>query len=184
MTNDQTARSARRAATVVAVPLALLTGFIAFQVLKPSPAPEPQASPSPQPQSTEPVTMPALALSEQQTLVCKAFLSRLPDSVGPDKRRQVTAGQEQNAAFGDPPVTVACGGAQPTFPPTDPVVSTNRVCWHADDASRSWTTTDRQVPVTVTVPQDRSGAKWLTSLSPAIAASIRPIEGPWGCEHS
>ncbi|MFC7763591.1 DUF3515 family protein [Catellatospora bangladeshensis] len=66
---------------------------------------------------TAPVAVPAPSLNARQTTVCRALLSQLPDRLQDLPRRDVTAGHEQNAAYGDPAVTVACGAAPvPSLP--------------------------------------------------------------------
>lgn len=173
MTND-VRRSASRVATLVAIPVALLAGFAAFQVLKPAEA---------GPQPTGPVTMPAKALDARQAEVCRALLSRMPDKVRDRQRRQVTSGHEQNAAFGDPPITVECGGDTPAFAPTDIVYPLSGVCWIPDTSGTRWTTVDREVPVAVMVPSDYdSPGQWVIAFSGAISATVPTAHVPSGCK--
>jgi hypothetical protein len=173
MTND-VRRSASRVATLVALPVALLAGFIAFQALKPAP---------PKAQSTDPVTMPAKALSTRQSDVCRALLSRMPDQVRDRQRRQVTAGHEQNAAFGDPAITVQCGAQAPAFAPQDTVYAFSGVCWFPDAAGTTWTTVDREVPIAIVVPKDYdSPGQWVAAFSGPITATVPTANVPWGCK--
>ncbi|WP_117211854.1 DUF3515 domain-containing protein [Allorhizocola rhizosphaerae] len=181
MNNDQAARSARRIATLIAIPLALLAGFVMFQLLKPRAAPVEQ----PRVQSSAPVTMDAPALDERQTLVCRALLSQLPDEIRDLKQRPVTAGPEQNAAYGDPAITVACGTPKPEVALTDKVFDINGVCWHADPTSTRWTTVDREVPITVAVPDSYQPAfPWVALLSNPVASTVLSTDGPvpTGCK--
>ncbi len=181
MNNDPTTRSARRIATLIAVPIALVVGFVAFQVLKP--APEPVTTP--RVQSSTPVEMPARTLDERQTTVCRALLSQLPTEIRDAKQRPVTAGPEQNAAFGDPAITVACGTPPSTVALTDKVFALNSVCWHADPTSTRWTTVDREVPITVTVPEKYQPAfQWVLLFSNPIASTVPSTDGPvpTGCK--
>lgn len=185
MNNDQAARSARRLATAVALPLAVVAGFIAFQTLKPAPAPTASPSPSPRVMTTAPVEIAAVKLDERQALVCRAFLSKLPERVRELDRRQVTGGHEQNAAFGDPALTLACGGSPLSFDPADVVYPINGVCWHANKAGTVWTTVDREVPITLTLPAELAGAgsgQWAGAFSPTVTASVlsSPTK-PSGC---
>lgn len=129
--------------------------------------------------------MAAPPLEERQATVCRALLSQLPDTIRDRPQRQVTAGHEQNAAFGDPAITLACGGALPSFPAADWVFSLDGVCWHPDSTKTQWTTVDREVPVTVNVPQeyDQPG-QWVIAFSSSIVASVPSGDMPSGCEDS
>jgi len=167
-------RSASRVATLVAVPIALLAGFVAFQVLKPA---------DPKPQETGPVTMPAKVLDGRQTEVCRTLLARMPDRVRDRQRRQVTAGQEQNAAFGDPAIKLACGGEAPSLAQTDFVYRLSGVCWLPDSAGTRWVTVDREVPIVIEVPAGYdSPGQWVTAFSGAISAAVPPAHVPSGCK--
>lgn len=173
VTND-VRRSASRVATLVAVPVALLAGFVAFQALKPA---------TPKPQATDPVTMPAKALDPRQTAVCRALLARMPEKVRDRQRRQVTAGHEQNAAFGDPAITLECGTQRPSFAPQDMVYGFSGVCWLPDAAGTKWTTVDREVPIAIVVPKDYdSPGQWVAAFSGAITATVPTADAPWGCQ--
>jgi len=175
VTNDAR-RSATRVATLVAVPVALIAGLVAFQALKPA---------QPKPQATGPVTMPAPPLDERQAAVCRALLVRMPEAVRDRQRRPVTAGHEQNAAFGDPAITVACGGEMPSFAPTETVYPLSGVCWVADSTGIKWTTVDREVPVVVTVPAGYdSPGQWVTAFSGPISVTIVPAHVPSGCKQA
>jgi hypothetical protein len=187
--NDQATRSAGRIATLIALPLALLAGFGVFQLLKPAEnkplvAPPPVAS---QVVPTTPVPMTALPLNERQTVVCRALLSQLPEQVRHLPRRAVTAGHEQNAAYGEPALTLSCGGSTPTgFPDEEIVYQLNNVCWRKDPASSVWTTIDREVPVHVTVPAGLEGpGQWVTAFSGTVTATVPSLpQVPFGCKKS
>ena len=186
---DRTARQAALWATVVAVPLSLLVAFLLFARLSPD-APEagPDPAGEPRPQSTAPVELPAPALADGPAVICRALLSRLPANVRDLAQRPVTAGSEQNAAYGDPPLTVACGVPPAVFPPTDDLWTVNRVCWHAAPLTAGavvLTTVDREVPVRVKVPQAyEQPLQWVAPISDAVVASVRsatPGTIPAGC---
>lgn len=185
MNNDQTARSARRLATLIAIPVALIAGLVAFQVLKPQPTPQPLAEESPATvQASSPVSLPAPPLGERHATVCRALLAMLPDEIRDRPRRQVTGGHEQNAAYGDPAITLSCGGEVPEFQPTDFVYPLNEVCWFADQTGTKWTTVDREVPVTVYVPRDYDApGGWVILFSTPVDSAVAPISGdlPFGC---
>lgn len=185
---DPTSRSARRVATLVAVPVAALAGIGAFAALggfDRSPAPGASATPS-RPAATSPVTVSAPPLAPQPAAVCRALLARLPQALSVGPRRPVTAGQEQNAAYGDPPVLLSCGFAQvASLAPQDTVYQLSGVCWHAVElpVGTVWTTVDREVPVTVTVPRayDQPG-QVVIELVPPVLAAVRPAPAvPTGC---
>ena len=97
----------------------------------------------------------------------------------------MSAGSEQNAAYGDPPIIVECGTEMPAVGDTDLVYPLSGVCWYsATEADRTvWTTVDRTVPVTVTVPGPPEGAaQVVVPLSSAIGTNL-PLRDttPTGC---
>ncbi|WP_434090283.1 DUF3515 domain-containing protein [Micromonospora avicenniae] len=184
---EGTNRRAALIATLVALPITLLVGVLAFVQLAPdSPAPEPSPSATAaRPQSTAPVEMAAPALATRPAVLCRALLSQLPPTVRDLHQRPVTAGPEQNAAYGDPAVTLACGGAEPSLPPTSDVYSVNKVCWYADEQPDATvlTTVDRETAVTVRVPREYGAAlQWMPPISDTIVAAV-PSGGdiPAGC---
>ena len=112
--SDPTTRSAALWATAIALPVAILAGFLIFWQL--TPADGPAAAPATAPPSTTPTTpvqMAAPALSARTAQVCLAVTSQLPNTLRDLPARKVSAGPEQNAAYGEPPITVACGVPQP-----------------------------------------------------------------------
>ncbi len=74
---DPVTRSAARWAALIALPVALVAGLIAYRVLSRS-GNAPAASPSPAPQATAPVAMPAPSLPVRDALVCQSLVSHLP----------------------------------------------------------------------------------------------------------
>jgi hypothetical protein len=200
---DPATRRAALWATLIAVPVTLAVAGFTFAKLAPD---EPAARPEPsatavRPQSTAPVQMPAPALAERPATVCRALVSQLPDSLHDVKQRPVTAGPEQNAAYGDPAATVACGGTPaikpcpaPTgdgalpagcFPDTDEVWRVNRVCWHSVEQADATvlTTVDREIPVQVRVPKEHGPAlQWVAPVSDVIVATVPSAKtAPSGC---
>ncbi|MEU5780642.1 DUF3515 family protein [Micromonospora lupini] len=186
---DRTIRGAALLATLIALPITLLVAVLAFAKLAPdtpAPAPSPSAS-NARAQSTAPVEMAAPALAERPATVCRALLSQLPQTIRDLAQRPVTAGPEQNAAYGDPALTVACGGTEPTVPATDEVWTVNRVCWHSVEETdvTVLTTVDRETPVTVRIPRSyEQPLQWVSPISSAIVASV-PSGGaiPAGCQR-
>ncbi|MEU1683832.1 DUF3515 family protein [Micromonospora sp. NPDC005707] len=184
---DRSTRGAALWATLIAVPVTLAVAGFTFAKLapdSPAAAPSPSASAA-RPQSSAPVELPAPALAERPATVCRALVSQLPATVRDLAQRPVTAGAEQNAAYGDPALTVACGGTPPLVQPTDEVWSVNKVCWHAVQEADATvlTTVDRETPVRVRVPkQYEQPLQWVTPISDAVVASVPAAKtAPSGC---
>jgi hypothetical protein len=132
--------------------------------------------------------MPVRELTGREETVCRALLSQLPGSVRDLAQRPVTAGAEQNAAYGDPPVTVACGVPSPQVAPTDRVWRIDDVCWIEQAGGQPGTavvTVDREVPVRVTVPDTYDGpGQWAAEFNDTIVSSILSAdEVPTGCQR-
>jgi hypothetical protein len=183
---DPVSRNAARTATLVAVPIALLVGVLAFWQLGGfGGGAKPKASRSATPTATGPVSVPAPALTGGAILTCRAFIAALPDEVRKLPRRPVSDGVEQNAAYGDPAITVSCGVPAPTVAPTAQVFAVSGVCWYAQQGSTgtSWTTVDRTVPVVVTVPKSYSGpGQWAAEFNDTIISSLpSSTTKPTGC---
>jgi hypothetical protein len=178
-------RRAGLVAAAIALPLAIVAGLLVFvtlhgRVTKDTATPAPSASAS----AGGPVAMPAPSLTAAHATMCLAFVAALPRSLRNLPERHVTAGAEQNAAFGDPPITAACGVAEVKPKPTDEVYSTDDVCWATTTTPTGtvWTTLDRQVPVAVTVPKsyDSSG-QWANEFSDAIISALPRATTPYDC---
>ncbi|GAA1890152.1 DUF3515 family protein [Asanoa iriomotensis] len=185
---DRSTRQAAIIATAVALPLALVVALLSFWRFSPGEPTAAPASPTPGPQATTPVTMPAAKLSPRAETLCRALLSQLPTAVRDRQQRPVTEGTEQNAAYGDPAITLACGIPAPTFPPTDLVSLFNRVCWHASETPEATvlTTVDREVPIQVTVPKAyEAPAQWTVVFSKPIIETVPKMPTPpTGCAGS
>jgi hypothetical protein len=129
--------------------------------------------------------MPAPPLADRPATVCRALLSRLPDALRDRQRRPVTSGPEQNAAYGDPAITLACGGPAASVDPAALVYPLSGVCWYAVEGPNAtvWTTVDREVPVTVTVPKGYTQpGQWVIEFSPAVATAVpKSTSKPTGC---
>jgi hypothetical protein len=197
---DRSTRNAALWAALVAVPIAVLVGLLIFsQVIRTAePKAQPSAAaPSAQPVPGAPVQMAAPALSARAKEVCLAVTSQLPTSLRDLPARKVTAGPEQNAAYGEPPITVACGLPQPAMcttltqandcvPLDTELLNMNLVCWYADQQTgqTAFTTMDREVPVTVTVPTSyQQGAQWANEFSDLVVETDKSITKgvPSGC---
>jgi hypothetical protein len=179
---DRTRRTAALWATVIAVPVAVLVGVLIFtQVIRHAePGAEPRAAATtPAAVPSTPVTMAAPKLSARAAEVCLAVTSQLPTKLRDLPARRVTAGPEQNAAYGEPPITVACGVTAPTMcatlgqagdcvPLDTELLNMNRVCWYAKQgaAANVFTTMDREQAVQVTVPTGyQQPAQWANEFS-------------------
>jgi hypothetical protein len=197
---DRTTRNAAIWATVIAVPVAVLAGLLIFSKIAPqtrSAAPGPSAT-QPAVLPATPVQMAAPKLAARPAEVCLAVTSQLPAKVRDLGARKVSAGPEQNAAWGEPALTVACGVTRPTMctsldqtgsgcvPLDTELLNMNRVCWYANtraDAT-TFTTMDREVPVQVTVPkQYEQPAQWANEFSDIVVKTDKSITAgvPSGC---
>jgi hypothetical protein len=197
---DSTTRRAALWATLIAVPVAVLVGLLVFSKIVPeadTAAPAPSTT-QPAVVPAEPVQMAAPKLAARTAQVCLAVTSQLPANVRDLAARKVSAGAEQNAAYGAPALTLACGVDRPAMcatpaatgsgcvPLDTELMTMNRVCWYADvqAAATTFTTMDREVPVRVTVPkQYAQAAQWANEFSDVVVKTDKSItEGvPSGC---
>lgn len=181
MTDPDTRRAAW-IATLVAVPIALLAG-LALWPRDPGP-PEPTPSPS-QAAPTSSASMDARELTTRAATVCRGLIAMLPaTTLGELPRRPVTAGPEQNAAYGH--VLLRCGVDAVTLPDTstETVYPLSKVCWVPKRVRGGtvWTTLDREVPVSVTIEgsPDETG-QWVTALSRYVVKTPPGGDPPSGC---
>jgi hypothetical protein len=197
---DRTMRSAALWATVIAVPVAVLAGLLIFTKIVPdtgNAAPSPSAT-QPAVVPATPVQMAAPELAARPAEVCLAVTSQLPVKVRDLAARKVSAGPEQNAAYGEPPLTVACGVTQPKMcaslddtgtgcvPLDTELLNMNKVCWYASQQGDAavFTTMDREVPVQVTVPKPYAQpAQWANEFSDIVVKTDKSITAgvPSGC---
>jgi Protein of unknown function (DUF3515) len=197
---DRTTRSAALWAAAVAVPIAVLVGVLIFtQVIRRA---EPAAQPAPAATAAAavpatPVQIAAPKLSARAATVCLAVTSQLPATVRNLPARKVSAGPEQNAAYGEPPITVQCGIAQPAMcatlnatgdcvPLDTELLNMNNVCWYARQSgpATAFTTMDRETAVRVTVPSGyQQAAQWANEFSDIVVETDKSrTEGvPSGC---
>ncbi len=179
---DPTTRRAARLATFTALPIALVAGGIAFGVLNSGPA-----TPTPKASAAGTVTMSAPKLSAPDAQMCLAFIAQLPVELRDLSQRHVSDGPEQNAAYGEPAITVACGVSQ-VVPrsATDTVYPLSGVCWYATTGTTAsvWTTLDRKVPVRVTVPNAYGGpGQWATEFAGALKLEIPSAPTRYACSQ-
>jgi hypothetical protein len=200
-TTDPATRRAALWATVIAVPIAVIVGLVAFSQFTPDDS-EPAAAPSasaPAPVPTTPVQLAAAKLDARTTQVCLAVTSQLPTELRGLTGRKVTAGPEQNAAWGEPPITLECGVTQPTMceridgghdgcvPLDSTMLAMDGVCWWAEDgpATDVFTTMDREVAVRVSVPgsYEQTG-QWANEFSEPVVKTVKSTTKgvPSGCK--
>jgi Protein of unknown function (DUF3515) len=197
---DKTTRSAALVAAAIALPIALVVGLLMFWRLAPhtTTAKPGTTATTQQTVPSTPVQMAAPALTAHAATVCRAVTSRLPAKIRNLPARKVSAGPEQNAAYGEPPITVSCGIPQPRMcetvtpgqtgcvPLDADLLVMNGVCWYGDDgpATKLFTTMDRDVAVQVGVPAsyDQPG-QWANEFSDVVARSVgsRTTSVPTGC---
>lgn len=200
-TPDTSTRSAALWAAAVALPIALIAGVLIFWKL--TPADQPAAAPRPSSSALQtvpstPVRLDAPRLSAHDAQACLALTSQLPTQVRNLPARKVSAGPEQNAAWGEPPITVQCGVAQAPMcktvtpgqtgcvPLDADLLVMNGVCWYSDDgpATKHFTTMDREVAVQVGIPASyEQPAQWANEFSDAVVKTIKSKASsvPTGC---
>ncbi|WP_116072979.1 DUF3515 family protein [Asanoa ferruginea] len=171
-------------ATATAIPLAAIAALLLYGYGSPT-SDTAEATESARPQATGPVSMIAPNIPSAAADVCKRLVSALPVALRDRQRRPVTAGPEQNAAYGDPPITLTCGVSPAAFPSTDQLWRLDAVCWHhRDDGDATvWTTVDRQVPVQVRLPRKYEPAtQWTIGFSSSVSTSVPTLPAvPSGC---
>jgi hypothetical protein len=195
-----TTRTAALWATAIAVPVALLTGVLIVLYLLPGAARDAgpvTAATSPAVIPAAPVPVAAAQLSPRAAEVCRAVTSQLPAAVRNLPARRVTAGAEQNAAYGEPPITLQCGVPQPPMcrtlaggtgcvPLDTELLVMNGVCWYAAQGAtaNAFTTMDREIAVRVSVPATyQQAAQWANEFSDVVGTTDRPRTTgvPSGC---
>lgn len=110
-------------------------------------------------------------LSPTDTEICAPMLAALPDEVLGSVSRETTTTMAR--AWGDPPITVVCGGPAPGgLTATSQCLEISGVGWweQAGDRGTVWTTIGRTSFVTVGVPAEYGDpVSALAQLSPPIA---------------
>ncbi|MEU4687796.1 DUF3515 domain-containing protein [Actinoplanes sp. NPDC023714] len=196
---DPATRAAALWATAIAVPVAVLVGVFAFIAIQPEKS---ETSDKPVAIPSSPVQVEERRLDEKAGTVCLAVTSQLPAKIRDLPARPVTAGHEQNAAYGEPPITVSCGVPAPVMcetlddktpgcvPMDTELLIMNRVCWYAKTGAdaATITTMDREVPVQVTVPNTYENAgQWANEFSDTVVKTVKSkpaAEMPSGCQIS
>jgi hypothetical protein len=136
-----------------------------------APAPRPSAGTA----TGGPVTVtPPPAAPAATERLCATLLGRLPTTLDGRRARAVSAAPDRVVAWGNPPVVLRCGARRVAVPPdTNKQFEINGVRWLAEARGSDvvFTTTDRTVPVEVTVPAH-------TATNPAdVVAALSPVVG-------
>ncbi|AEV88213.1 hypothetical protein ACWT_7203 [Actinoplanes sp. SE50] len=201
-TPDNTTRVAAIWATAIAVPVVLIVGLVAYLQISRSTTPAADPAPSasgPAVVPTTPVRVDAPELDARAAQVCLAVTSQLPARIRNLPARKVSAGPEQNAAYGEPAITVACGVTRPWMcekaddtsgtcvPLVADLLLMDQVCWYYTEGAGKtvFTTMDREVPVQVTVPATYDKrAQWANEFSDIVLKTDKSITAgvPNGCD--
>lgn len=108
--------------------------------------------------------------------MCASLVAALPEVVSDAVRREVRPASDGVAAWGQPPIILRCGVAEPTgLDPTLAVLSVAGVDWRSLDGEGGtfFVTTGRAAVVEVAVPDDYAPeADVLVDLAPAISAAL------------
>lgn len=119
-----------------------------------------------------PVSVPEPEVDPETRRICGQILSALPRTVLDAPRRDTTG--SLSAAWGQPPITLACGVPQPAAMATDTrCFEVDGVGWFSQEGDTGYlfTTIGRGVTVQVGVPQDYAPeANALVDLAAAIEA--------------
>jgi hypothetical protein len=185
---DPVTRSAARLALLIALPIALLAGLCASWRLGGLEVPgsaggSASGSAAPETGAGSPVPMPSRSLTSGDAAACLTLIAHLPRSVRGLAQRPVTAGHEQNAAYGHPPITLRCGGVPlPSLTPESTIWNLSGTCWYADSSrpgATTWTTLGRRVPVAITLPGGYEGqGGWVQEFTASIVASVPSLARP------
>lgn len=88
---------------------------------------------------------------------CDSFLASLPVTVADQRLRETVPREASAAAWGDPPIVVRCGVAEPiSFKATSALIDVESVTWFPEPLSNGtlFTTVGRAPRIDVTVPRD------------------------------
>ena len=119
--------------------------------------------------------------------VCADLVASLPDVVDDAVRRDVDASPPGVAAWGQPPIILRCGVAEPTgLDPTQAVFEVGGIGWRAlaGQGGTFFYTDGRTAVLEVAIPDDYAPESVvLLDLADAVATSVPPVsEGPADAE--
>ena len=177
---ERTSRLPYAIATAVAVPAAIATGVTVWLVSRSQPA----AESGPVPTAPPPVSFPPPA--PERAAQCQALIGRLPASLLEAAHRPVAAPEDRfAAAFGAPPIVVRCDAPKQALAQTDLVYLVSGTCWATQPAGNAttWTTVDRDIAVSVSVPNHYSSqGQYIEALAGAVRDTLTRSEArPYGC---
>lgn len=128
------------------------------------------------------VELPEKPADQAQQATCEAVLAEAPETMLGNVRRDTAGGP--GVAWGDPPITVTCGGQAPEkMQPTSECYEVNGVGWWPQNASEGtvFTTIGRDVYVEVGVPSHYGNpSDALVELGPVVENTtelLRPCVG-------
>lgn len=105
---------------------------------------------------SQPVAVPVPTPSSPDVIdACTALHAQLPARVEGQSARTADPDSKLTASWGDPPITLQCGVAEPTaLEPTSHLITVDGVDWLPEEHTDGWvfTTTGRLAYVAVTVP--------------------------------
>ena len=160
--------------------MALVTGLVVFAVRDGAPdGPASRPTPSSSADASGPVTVtPPPAAPAATEALCGKLLGTLPTTLAGHRARAVSSAPDRVVAWGDPPIVLRCGVARVAVPPdTNKQFEINGVRWLAEarGANVVFTTTDRALPVEVTVPAHTADnpADVVAELSRPVGRTIR-----------
>lgn len=172
--------SPARRATLLALPAALIAGLVVFWVVGNQLSTQ---------ESTDPTPVDGVSVSEVEGTadVCANVVDGLPAKIGDAPQRPVTD-HPGSLAWGDPPIVLVCGVAQPEGLDGAPLLNVvNGVTWKIDEnvdtaaygvpgTNTLWTAVDREVYIAVAVPTEVEGSVAMSPISTAVADRLPSIE--------
>jgi hypothetical protein len=172
----EAARSDRRlaalAATVLALPVALLAGLGVFAYLG-------GFSHGPRPPARGTVTVTAPPSSAAADPVCARLLNALPPKLDGHAARPVSDAPNRVAAWGDPPIVLRCGVPRPASAGAaaqEFVINGIPWTYARNGTTAIWTTNKLPAYIEVRIPpeyQDSAAQRIINPLADPIAAAVR-----------
>lgn len=168
-------------ATAVAVPAALLVGFLLRQGEQPDE--EPTGSPAPSTSAAALSVAPPPATGDAAEL-CPQLTDSLPETIAGLPSRPLDPANPNVRAWGESAIVLRCGVDRPAaLTAASPLITVNGVDWLYENQKDTadlgllgkhtvWTTTDRQVYVEVVVPSDVGSSTALSQLAAAVADAL------------
>lgn len=142
------------------------------------------SQPTVPPQSYPPVDVSPVPRNTTADRLCPSFLAKLPETLAGQGRRRVNAQNAYFLAWGVPPVIVQCGLPRPKGFTVGtqtiniaPPKSAKSVRWFETGSSGVWTAVDRDVYISVTVPDGGDTTGTLQTIGSVILKTLpaRPI---------